>query len=34
VATEENTFVRTFAACGTGGQPDGHGFCFACGGAL
>src|SRR4051794_33921038 len=34
VATEENTFVRTCAACGTGGQPDGHGFCFACGGAL
>src|SRR3954454_15853514 len=34
VATEENTFVRTCAACGTGGQPDGHGFCFACGGGL
>ena len=24
--------MRTCAACGTGDQPDGHGFCFACGG--
>ena len=23
--------MRTCAACGTGDQPDGHGFCFACG---
>ena len=26
--------MRTCAACGTGDQPDGHGFCFSCGGPL
>src|SRR3954462_1907942 len=32
--TGGDPFVRACAACGTGDQPDGHGFCFACGAAL